>query len=143
MMTPKINSLRAIVAMSILGFSISPAGAYENLPQTEISPNDKISQDWTPIRVENGIAISYTSIFIDGEQYLSIQFENTTATDVDFIWSMTKNATQLRITEDEMAESRVQIPSHSGVIYDGAYLIPMTNTDQYSDFTITLQPTKH
>ena len=72
-----------------------------------------------------------------------MKFENTNTEAVDFIWSMTKNNASILITADEMIESRVQLNSSASEIVDGTYLIAMTDEDQFADFTISIQPTKH
>lgn len=138
-----MNSLRAISAALVIGCSINSVYATDIELPKELIQHDQVGYDWTFIQHVNGIAISYSMIELNDERFLSIQFENTNQNDVDFIWSMTKNNSQIRITADEMIESRVQLTSNTSEIVDGIYLIEMTSDDQFSDFVVSIQPTKH
>lgn len=142
-MTPNMNSLRAISAALVIGCSVNSVSATDIERPQELIQVDQIGQDWTFIEQINGIAVSYSMIVLNDERFLSVQFENTNPETVDFIWSMTKNNASIRITGDEMIESRIQLTSYTSEIVDGTYLIEMTNEDQFSDFIVSIKPTKH
>jgi hypothetical protein len=42
-----------------------------------------------------------------------------------------------------MIESRIQLEANASETVDGTYLIYLNDTDQISDFTISIKPTKH
>lgn len=138
-----MNSLRAISAALVIGCSVNSVSATDIERPQELIQVDQIGQDWTFIEQINGIAVSYSMIVLNDERFLSVQFENTNPETVDFIWSMTKNNASIRITGDEMIESRIQLTSYTSEIVDGTYLIEMTNEDQFSDFIVSIKPTKH
>lgn len=142
-MKPNMNSLRAISAALVIGCSVNSVYASDiELPQESIQ-TDQIGHDWTFIQQVNGVAISYSMTELNGVRFLSVQFENTNAESVDFIWSMTKNNSPIRITADEMTEARAQLTSRTSEIIDGTYLIEMAGEDRFSDFVVSIQPTKH
>ena len=105
--------------------------------QTELD-----TDDWTLVRTDQGIQISYAIISVKGEHFLSIRFENTAAQPVDFVWSMTKDGIPLQITADEMTESRVHLQAAATEVIDGSYLIPCATDDNLSDFNLVLQTIK-
>lgn len=142
-MTPIKKSLFALSAAVVLGSSIQSVYAADVVPSQTITQNDENGNDWTLVQQVNGINISYSTVVLDQERFLSVKFENTNTEAVDFIWSMTKNNASILITADEMIESRVQLNSSASEIVDGTYLIAMTDEDQFADFTISIQPTKH
>lgn len=143
MITPIKKSLFALSIAVVMGSTISSAYAADSGPSQHISQNDQIGKDWTFVKQVNGISISYAIEFLGDERFLSVKFENTNSEAVDFIWSMTKNNASIRITADEMIESRIQLTSSASEIVDGTYLIELTDEDQFSDFIISIQPTKH
>lgn len=138
-----MNSLRAISAALVIGCSVNSVSAADIGHPQELIQNDQIGQDWTFIQQISGIAVSYSVVVLNDERFLSIQFENTNPEAIDFIWSMTKNNASIRITEDEMIESRIQLTSYTSEVVDGTYLIEMTSEDQFSDFIVSIKPTKH
>jgi hypothetical protein len=143
MIIPKLNTLLLLPAAFVLALSSHSASAANHELSTVIIPKDKIGTDWTFIQAEYGVSISYSKITVGDEQFLSIQFANTTNVAIDFVWSMTKNNEPVVITADEMSEAKIQLaPNHSEIL-DGTYLISMNSSDEFSDFRITLQPTKH
>lgn len=143
MITPIKNSLFALCTALVMGSTIQSVYAADQAPTQTIAFDDEIGENWTFVQQIDGISVSFTTISVDQEQFLAVKFENTTSEAVDFIWSMTRNNEMLRITEDEMAEARVQIPSSESEIYDGSYLIELTDEDQLSDFVISIKSTKH
>jgi len=143
MIIPKLNTLLILPAALVLGLSCQSALAANHELSTVIIPKDKIDPDWTFIQSEHGISVSYSINTIGEEQFLTIQFENTSNNAIDFVWSMTKNNELVQITADEMSESRIQLAPNHTEIHDGTYLISINGSDEFSDFRITIQPTKH
>jgi hypothetical protein len=143
MVTPIKKPLLALTTAIVMGSAIQSAYAVDTCPPQEITQNDQIGKDWTFVQQVNGISISYSMIVVDQERFLSVKFENTNSEAIDFVWSMTKNNASIRITADEMIESRVQLNSFASEIVDGTYLIELTDEDQFSDFIVSIQPTKH
>lgn len=143
MIIPTKNSLFALSAALVMGSTIQSVYAADQGPSQTITLEDQISQDWTFVQQIDGISISFSTIIVDEVRFLSVKFENTSSENADFIWSMTKNNEMLRITEDEMAEARVELHSMKSEIYDGSYLIELTDDDQFSDFIVSIKPTKH
>ena len=143
MIIPMKKSLFAVTTVLVLGSTIPSAYAADNVPSQNISQTDKTEYDWTVMQEIDGISISYSTVAIGQERFLAVKFDNTKSEAIDFIWSMTKNDASIRITADEMIESRIQLTSYASEIVDGTYLIELTNEDQFSDFIISIQPTKH
>lgn len=141
MITPIKNSL--FVLAIVMGSSVQSAYAVDNVPSQNTTQEDQIGKEWTFIQQVNGISISYSMEFIGQERFLSVQFVNTNSEAIDFIWSMTKNNASIQITADEMIESRVQLNSFASEMVDGTYLIELNDEDQFSDFVVSIQPTKH
>lgn len=126
-----------------MGSFVQSAYAVDNVPSQNTTQEDQIGKEWTFIQQVNGISISYSMEFIGQERFLSVQFVNTNSEAIDFIWSMTKNNASIQITADEMIESRVQLNSFASEMVDGTYLIELNDEDQFSDFVVSIQPTKH
>lgn len=143
MITPTKKSLFALSFALVMGSATQSAYAIETVPSQNTTQNDQIGKDWTFVQQVNGISVSYSMEVIGQERFLSVKFENTNSEAIDFIWSMTKNNASIQITADEMIESKVQLNSFASEIVDGTYLIELTSEDQFSDFIVSIQPTKH
>ncbi|MDG1333593.1 MAG: hypothetical protein P8P74_14750 [Crocinitomicaceae bacterium] len=143
MISPIKNSLFAVSTALVMGSSIHSSYAAELEPSQTITQEDQIGKDWTFVQLIDGISISYSTIAVGQERFLSVKFENTNSEATDFVWSMTKNNASIRITADEMIESRVQLTSFASEIVDGTYLIELNDEDQFSDFIVSIKATKH
>lgn len=142
LMNSKMKWLGAISAAFLIGSSGNSVYANETEIPQEIIQTQAISNDWTFIQQVNGIAVYYSIIQLGDERFLSIQFENTSAHAVDFIWSMTKHNSPIAVTIDEMLESRVQLTPYASEIIEGTSLIEITDADQFTDFIVSILPTK-
>lgn len=137
-----MNSLRALFAVLVIGCSMNSVYATEIELPKELIQKDQIGEDWTYIQTTNGIAVSYSVVVIEDERFLSIQFENTNAEAVDFIWSLLHHNSAVTITIDGMIESIVQLKSNDTETVNGTYLIEMKSDDELSDFVVLIKPTK-
>lgn len=137
------KSLFAVSAAVFIGCSMNLASAGTQQHPIQTIQNELAQNDWAVVQEINGIQVSLSIVSVDQERFLSIQFLNTNAESTDFIWSMTKNNTPVIITADEMIESRIQLEANASETVDGTYLIYLNDTDQISDFTISIKPTKH
>ncbi|MFK7784355.1 MAG: hypothetical protein AB8B56_04515 [Crocinitomicaceae bacterium] len=136
------KSLFAVTTALVLGSSIQLAHGADNIASQNTSQTDKTGYDWTTIQEIHGVSISYSAVIIGKERFLAVKFENTNSEGIDFIWSMTKNDASIVITEDEMIQSIVRLDASQSAIVDGSYLIALSEGDQFSDFTVSIQPTK-
>lgn len=142
-MNRKTNKqLKLAAALLLIGVSAMPLSAKELDYQASVVTISQPSNAWQHIKTENGLSISYATIEINGERFLSIRFENTTANQVDVTWTLNHNQQQVVITEDEMLEARVSLAPAETLMVDGTHLIPMNPSDEMSDFTVSIQPTK-
>ncbi len=136
------TTTRYLLSACLLGVFALPvsANALENTSCSNeiVQPSD----EWQPAQTLHGISISFSKIELKGEYFLSIRFENTTEDQVDFTWSLEQNHERLMITSDEMSEARVSLASGKSVAFDGSYLIPMGSGDNFSQFTVNIQPTQ-
>lgn len=142
MRTKTTTLLRLFIVVLISSLSSWQAKANEFTPIDEISPCETVGK-WTQMSQENNLSISYSTIQCNGETFLAIKFESTTETPQDFIWSLTQNGEQLRITEDEMNEVRLHLDSNQSSIYKGTYLVSINDERDYSNFKVSIQTSKH
>lgn len=143
MIIPIKKSLFVLSTAIVMGSTIQSACATEHVPSQTITQDNLFVSAWEFIQEIDGVSVFYRTVTVAEEQFLSVKFENTNSETVDFIWSMTKNNATIRITADEMIESRVQLDSSTYKVYDGGYLIELTDEDQFSDFVVSIKPTKH
>ncbi len=136
------TQLRLFIIVLITSLSSLQAKASEINPIEQISPCETVGE-WTQISRENDLSISYSTIQCKEETFLAIKFENTSETPQDFIWSLTQNGERLRITEDEMEEAMIHLASSGSHIYKGTYLISINNEDDFSNFKVSIQTSKH
>lgn len=136
------TQLRLFIIVLITSLSSLQAKANEFVPTDQISPCETVGE-WTEISKENDISISYSTIQCNGETFLAIKFENTSKTSQDFIWSLTQNGESLRITEDEMNETKLHLDSNVNSIYKGTYLVYINDERDYSNFKVSIQTSKH
>ena len=136
------TQLRLFIIVLITSLSSWQVKANEFPPMDQLSTCETVGE-WTQMSQENDLSISYSTISYKGETFLAIKFENTSETPQDFIWSLTQNGERLRITADEMQEARIQLASNASSIYKGIYLIAINDESNYSDFTVSIQTSKH
>ncbi|PHR35641.1 MAG: hypothetical protein COA38_01960 [Fluviicola sp.] len=136
------KQLRLLVIVLITSLTSWQAKANESTPIDKISPCETVGE-WTKMSQENDISISYSTITCNGETFLAIQFENTSETAQNFIWSIAQNGERLRITEDEMQEAILQIDSNGSSIYKGTYLISINDERDYSNFKVSIQTSQN
>lgn len=130
--------LRLFIIVLITSLSSLQVMANEPIQTDQISPCETVGE-WTQISEEKSISISYASISCDGETYLAIQFENTSAAPINFVWSLTQNSERLRITEDEMQEAMIHLDSNGNQVYKGTYLVSINSEEDFSDFKVSIQ----
>ncbi len=136
------GQLRLFIIVLILSLNSLQSRANEVIPIDKISPCETIGE-WTQMSRENDISIFYSTITCNGETFLAIKFENTSTIELKFIWSLSQNSENLRITEDEMQETMLYLDSNESHIYKGTYLIAINNEDDFSNFEVSVQTIKN
>lgn len=108
---------------------------------TDGNPDCKLSEQWEEVKSTNGLTIYYSTITCSDEEFLAIQFKNTTSESLRMKWSLLVDNVGTVITEDEMQEAIIEVKPGESVVFEGTYLVYAKEGD-FSSFDVNVESLK-